>query len=69
MDHQQLMKEARHMIIRNTTIKENIGPLTFKMTEKVILTKLIDDLRSKYTLQETMLIFDYIDVIQDTVLS
>jgi len=56
-------------MIKVATIKNSIGPLTFKMTEKVILTKLMHELTDKYGQQKVMLILDYVDIIQDTVLN
>ncbi len=66
---EQLVKEARHFIIKIVTIQENMGPLTFKMAEKMILTKLIWDLKDKYSFNEVMKIIDYIDIIQNTSLN
>jgi len=63
---EQLMKEARNFMIKVATIKANIGPLTFRMTENIIMTKLIDDLRKTFSFTEIMIIIDYIDVIQNT---
>ncbi len=66
---EQLVKEAREFMIKVATLKANIGPLSFRMMEKMILTKLIWDLKDRFSFDEVMQIIDCIDIIQNTSLN
>ncbi len=61
--NKELMKEARKFMIEVATLKANMEPLSFIMMEKMILTKLIWDLKDKFSFDEVMQIIDCIDII------